>query len=73
MTNQERTDKSREARARRALNRQGLRLMKSRVRNPHLNNLGDYCIIEPNRNVVMAGGRYDLSLDHIEATFLSRE
>lgn len=60
------TDKAREERARAKLQRLGYRLLKSRVRSPHLNNQGGYQIVEASINGVVAGSDYDLSLGDVE-------
>ena len=60
------TDKSREQRARRQLRQQGYALRKSRVRNWNIDNLGGYMVIEANRNLIVAGQRFDMSLDDVE-------
>lgn len=66
MTEIEKADIRKEQRLRRALIRQGLQLVKSRIRNTHLNNWGGYRIIDPNYNTVEAGVNYDLSLKDVE-------
>ena len=58
-------DTAREKRVRRALRRQRHYLQKSRVRNPHLDDLGGYRIINRN-NCIVAGPRFDLTIDEAE-------
>ena len=64
------TDERREARLRRMAQQQGYRLEKSRTRNPELLAYGTYRIVEPNRNLLVAGdpnlGSFGLSLDDVE-------
>ncbi|MHB0875156.1 MAG: hypothetical protein ACYC5O_03820 [Anaerolineae bacterium] len=66
MTNHDNT-RNREARARRAAKRQGLQLRKSRSRSPHMHDLLGYRLDDPNRNTVVAGEDYELSLENVEA------
>jgi len=56
-----------ENKLRRELKHLGYRLVKSRVRNTHINNLGGYMIIDNtrNQNTVYAGSNYELSLDDV--------
>ena len=56
-----------ESKARRELKKLGYLLKKSRVRNSNLDNQGSYMIIEPNMNIVVAGERFDLSLEEVGA------
>lgn len=62
--------KSRENRLRYAAERQGLRLMKSRARDPRALDYNSWQIVDPYLNIVIAGdthGRgYGLTLDQIE-------
>jgi hypothetical protein len=60
-------DKVYENRLRRKAARLGLALRKSRARRLHLNNLGGYRIIDPYHNFIVAGERFDLSLEEVEA------
>jgi hypothetical protein len=63
------TEKVRENRLRRMLERRGYTLQKSRRRDPHAIDYGGYMIVEPNRNFVVAGGSpvpFSLDLDAIE-------
>jgi len=53
-----------ERRARRALKKLGIRLHKSRQRTEHLNNWGHYMLVD-DRNCVVAGSRYDMTLEDI--------
>jgi hypothetical protein len=57
---------AREARLRRALARQGFTLHKSRWRLGSIDNFGGYQIINPYVNGIVAGSRFDLSLDDVE-------
>jgi hypothetical protein len=56
-----------ESKARRELKKLGYQLKKSRVRNTNLDNWGGYMIIEPNMNSVVAGERFDMSLEEVGA------
>jgi hypothetical protein len=60
-------DKVHENRLRRKAARLGLALRKSRARRLHLNNRGMYRIVDPYRNFIIAGERFDLSLEEVEA------
>jgi hypothetical protein len=69
------TDKIRENRLRRAAQRQGLQLQKSRRRDTRAYDWGTYQLVDPYTNTLVAyGGRsgYGLSLDEIEEA-LSKE
>ena len=60
-------DKNRDARLRRLANRHGLALRKSRLRGtPHADDFGGYRIIDPYRNAIVRGERFDLDLDDVE-------
>jgi hypothetical protein len=61
-------DKVRENRLRRAAERQGLRLRKSRARDPRAIGHGTYMLVDDRNNVVAYGlqSGYGLSLDEIE-------
>jgi hypothetical protein len=67
------TEKARENRARRALARQGETIRKSRARKyvPNLNDHGGYMIIDASRNSVIAGERFNLTLEDLEARVAS--
>jgi hypothetical protein len=58
--------KAREARIRRAAVRIGLKLVKSRRRDPRAPDHGRYWLSEPIRNQVMLGGSDGVSLDLVE-------
>jgi hypothetical protein len=65
----ESTEKVRENRARRAAIRQGLRLVKSRRRDPRAIDYGEYMIVDVRTNGIVAGGTNDwdwLSLEQVE-------
>ena len=59
---------AREARLRRLASREGLALQKSRARKtPNLDvDDGWYRLVEPNRNWVIRGAKFDLDLDDVE-------
>jgi len=64
--------KRREDRLRRRADRQGLALRKSRAR-PSMDNHGGYMIVEAYTTAVVAGQRFDLDLDEVEAYLLDEE
>jgi hypothetical protein len=71
MTSSERT---RETRLRRMAERQGLRLTKSRRRDLRALDYGEYYIVEPNTNALVAGDYHSLpDLDAVEAWLTSDE
>ena len=59
-------DKVRENRLRRMAKRLGLKLRKSRVRNIHLDDFGEYQLVHLIDNYLVAGQRWDLELDDVE-------
>jgi hypothetical protein len=56
--------KNKEQQLRRALRKEGYSLHKSR-KAVSIDNLGGYMIVNSYRNVVVAGSRYELSLDDV--------
>ncbi len=61
--------KVRENRVRRALDRQGYRLVKSRARDPRAVTFGGYMVVDPENNGAVAGGTgygYGLALEDVE-------
>ena len=60
------TEASRERRLRKIAQKQGLLLRKSRGQ-LSMGNQGGYMIVDPDTNVVVAGERFDLDLDAVEA------
>lgn len=58
-------ERRREARLRRLARSGGYSLHKSRA-GISVDNLGGFMIVEDNMNVVVAGGRFDLTLDDVE-------
>ena len=60
------TEASRERRLRKIAQKQGLLLRKSRSQ-LSMDNQGGYMIVDPDTNAVVAGGRFDLDLDAVEA------
>lgn len=68
------TEKNREQRLRRALNKCGYSLHKSR-RSFSSSNLGGYLIINQQNNTLVDGDRFNLSLDDVEnwLEYLGRE
>ncbi|MGH3380230.1 MAG: hypothetical protein ACRDP6_36405 [Actinoallomurus sp.] len=65
-------DKVRENRLRRAAERQGYQLTKSRRRDPRAVDFGAYWIVDPNTNSIAAGdSNTGMSLDDVEAWLTS--
>lgn len=63
-----RTDGARVARVRRALRKHGYVLRKSRRRGAAtLDDFGEYMIVDADANAVVAGSRFDFTLDDAEA------
>ena len=60
------SEKAKESRLRRQLAKMGYILRKSRIRNWHGDNFGGYMIIEARYNGIIAGSRFQLSLDDVE-------
>ncbi len=60
------TKVSRERRLRKIAQKQGLLLRKSRSQ-LSMDNQGGYMIVDPDTNAVVAGKRFDLDLDAVEA------
>jgi hypothetical protein len=56
-----------EDRARRAAKRVGLKARRSRWRAGTTDNLGDFQIIDPRRNWIVAGEKFDLTADDVIA------
>ena len=55
-----------ENRLRRWAKRLGLKVMKSRARRLHLDNFGEYMLVDTSANVIVDGSKFDLSLEDIE-------
>ena len=68
-------DKVRENRLRRVAERQGLRLMKSRRRDPLAYDYGGYMLVDASTNGVGGGGNlaYSLDLDQVERSLTGEE
>ena len=60
------TDKTKESRLRRHLRKHGVRIVKSRIRNPNIDNYGQYLLVDSYTNTVIDGVKYDMTLDDIE-------
>jgi hypothetical protein len=60
-------EKVRENKARRMARRQGLRLIKSRRRDPYALDYGHYWLADISTNLLLIGGEWGVSLDEIEA------
>jgi hypothetical protein len=67
-----RPNKSVETRLRRLAEKEGLRILKSRLRHRRSDNLGLYQLIEDRRNIVVLGPKYDATLEDI-AKYLAQE
>jgi ubiquinone biosynthesis protein Coq4 len=63
--------RSRESKVRRKLKKLDLRLIKSRVKKPNINNCGFYQIVDFN-NIVVDGEFFDKSLETIEKNLKAR-
>lgn len=59
------SDVAMDSRARRAAKRVGLCAIKSRRLRGTVNNLGDYRLIDPMCNAVVAGERFDLTAEEV--------
>lgn len=64
-------DKVRENRLRRMAERQGLRLMKSRARDPRSLTYDGYILFDGASDATVFGGNYEAGLDAIEAFLLN--
>jgi hypothetical protein len=53
-------------RLRKRAGRRGYLLRKSRVKTPHLNDQGGYRVINPQKNTIILGEKYDLTLADLE-------
>jgi hypothetical protein len=58
-------DEASESAARRAARKVGLVAKKSRWRRDSMDNHGGFMLIEPNRNAIVAGEKFDLSADDV--------
>lgn len=56
-----------EHQARRAAKRAGLMARKSRWRKHSIDNMGEFMIVDPNGNYVVAGARFDFTADDVVA------
>ena len=56
----------RTARARRALAKQGYALHKGRAHSWNVNDQGGFRIVDADRNLIVAGERYDMTLEDVE-------
>jgi hypothetical protein len=63
------TEKSHESKVRRLASEHGYSIHKSRERKdvPHIDNHGEYMLVDVRRNFVVLGVRFNASLDQIEA------
>ncbi len=60
-------EKAREQRLRRLAYKQGIRVEKSRIRNATYNNNGGYRLIDANRDILIDGLLYELTLADVES------
>jgi hypothetical protein len=67
------SEKVREIKLRRWATRLGLALHKSRARRWSVDNFQGYMIVDPYINTIVAGHRFDLTLDEVEAFLKSDE
>jgi hypothetical protein len=66
------SDAAREARLRRSAKRLGYALKRSSWRRGSIDNLGGFQIIDPYRNWIVGGERFNLDLDGVEAWLAKR-
>lgn len=59
------TEKAMEQQLRRALNKSGYGLHKSRAKTIYADDLGGYMIVDLATNAVVAGARFELELDEV--------
>jgi hypothetical protein len=59
----------RESRLRRLAKSNGCFIRKSRTRNPHIDDYGNFMVIDAAGNYALLGPRFDATLDDIEAFF----
>ncbi len=62
-------ESSLESRARRIARKNGLIARKSRARRGSCDNLGGFMLLEPRRNAVIAGSRFDMSAEDVIGYF----
>ena len=65
------TKARRETRVRRLARHNGLALRKSRISTPTIDNHGGYAVVDERLHAFIAGSRFDLSLDEVEAFYES--
>lgn len=70
MPDQNRSVAAREARVRRIARRMGLSIHKDRSRLPSMDRLGGYMLVNDRSNAIVAGERFDLDLEQLEAELL---
>ena len=66
-------DKVRENRLRRMAKRLGFALQKSRARTVHANDRGGFRIVDTEENYVVAGDKFEITLDDVEHLLKQRE
>jgi hypothetical protein len=65
-TSMDQDEKVRENRARRAAQRQGMRLIKSRRRDPRALDYGQFWLVDAYTNGAVTSGQFGISLDEVE-------
>lgn len=58
-------NKSMEVRLRRAARKRGMRLVKSRARDINIDNHGEFMLVDDQTNTVIAGERYNATLEQL--------
>jgi hypothetical protein len=66
-------DKNRENRLRRMAARQGIRLVKSRRRDPQALDYGQFWLVDIEANLQLTGGQFGISLDKVEDWLTAEE
>lgn len=69
MPDQDSNVAAREARVRRAAQKDGQAIQKDRARTYSHDHQGGYMLVDPYNNTITAGQRYDLTLEDLEAVF----
>ena len=67
------SEKAREIKLRRRAENLGYTVKKSRTRNPHIDDMGNYMIINSTTGRTIRGARFDMTLDDVEEFVLTEE
>lgn len=59
------TERRKESRLRRLASKHGYAVRKSRIRTPHINNQGEYMLVDTRSNICVLGSRFDADLADI--------